>query len=530
MDFRFYVSRFVRRLHYFLLLAVLGAVAGISLATMLPPKYLAQARLLVESEQIPGNLAASTVQVAAREQLQIIQQRILTRATLLELANRLNLYRGRQGSDALDPDQIVEDLRERIRITLPDAQGRGSTGGAALVTVSFTAETGQMAATVANDIVTMILNENVQMRTGTSSQTLAFFEEEVRRLDQALAGAGAKILEFKTQNQKALPDGLEFRRTQMASRQERTVQLDRDLTRLRERRDRLVMVYETTGQIGPVTGAPQTPEQRQLASLQTELQNLLLVLSPSNPRIKMLEARIAQVEGQIAAQSSGVNPQAAGLSAYEVQLNDIDAEIQSIEDEKTRITEEMAGLQRAIDATPRNAIALEALERDYSNIQAQYNQAVSRRASAQTGDLIETLSKGGRISVIEQAVVPREPDSPNRPLIAAAGVGGGIAAGLGLVLLLELMNSAIHRPADITAKLGITPFATLPLIRTRRDLRRRRMILALAFGLVLIGIPLGLWAVQTYYMPLDLLLQKVLTRFNLAEAAPALSAIPVLPV
>ncbi|MFN3938874.1 MAG: GNVR domain-containing protein, partial [Gemmobacter sp.] len=159
-----------------------------------------------------------------------------------------------------------------------------------------------------------------------------------------------------------------------------------------------------------------------------------------------------------------------------------------------------------------------------------YNQAVSRRASAQTGDLIETLSKGGRISIIEQAVVPREPTSPNRPLIAAAGVGGGIAAGLGLVLLLELMNSAIHRPADITGKLGITPFATLPLIRTRRDQRRRRMILTLAFGLVLLGIPLGLWAVQSYFMPLDLLLQKVLSRFNLAEAVPALSAIPVLPV
>lgn len=518
MDLRFYVSRFLRRIHYFLLLAVLGAVAGISLATMLPPKYLAQARLLVESEQIPDELAASTVQVSAREQLQIIQQRILTRATLLEMANRLSIYRGKQGRDALDPDQIVEDLRSRIRIILPESQGRGSSGGASLVTVAFTADTAPLAATVANDIVTMILDENIQMRTGTSSQTLAFFEEEVRRLDLALAGVGAKILEFKTQNQEALPDGLEFRRTQMASREERLVQLDRDLARLRERRDRLVALYETTGQVGPVSDAPQTPEQRQLASMQAELQNLLLVLSPTNPRVSMLQARIAQLEGRMAAQASGGNPQVAGLSAYEVQLNDVDAEIQSIEDEKTRVTEEMAGLQKAIDATPRNAIALEALERDYGNIQSQYNQAVSRRASAQTGDLIETLSKGGRISVIEQAVVPREPASPNRPLIAAAGTGAGIAAGFGLVLLLELMNSAIHRPADITAKLGITPFATLALIRTRQDLRRRRLILGLAFGLVLIGIPLGLWAVQTYYMPLDLLLQKVLTRFNLAEA------------
>ena len=92
MDFRFYLSLFLRRIHYFLLLFVLGSAIGLTLARVLPPVYLAEARLLVESEQIPGNLAASTVQTQATEQLQIIQQRILTRDVLVEMANRLNIY------------------------------------------------------------------------------------------------------------------------------------------------------------------------------------------------------------------------------------------------------------------------------------------------------------------------------------------------------------------------------------------------------------------------------------------------------
>ncbi len=128
IDLKFYFSLFLRRLHYFLIVLTLGTVVGLTLAWMLPPVYVAEARLVVESEQIPDELAASTVQIAATEQLQIIQQRILTRDTLIEMANRLQVYAPAQGHPArqLEPDEIVEDLRERITIvTTGGGQPRG---------------------------------------------------------------------------------------------------------------------------------------------------------------------------------------------------------------------------------------------------------------------------------------------------------------------------------------------------------------------------------------------------------------------
>ena len=66
-------------------------------------------------------------------------------------------------------------------------------------------------------------------------------------------------------------------------------------------------------------------------------------------------------------------------------------------------------MRASIEATPGNAIALDTLERDYANTRTQYDQAVANRARAETGDLIEALAKGQRISVIEQAIAPREP-------------------------------------------------------------------------------------------------------------------------
>ncbi|MGL6211577.1 MAG: GumC family protein [Paracoccaceae bacterium] len=503
---------------YFLLFVVIGSAIGVSLARILPPVYLAEARLVVESEQIPDNLAASTVRTEATEQLQIIQQRILTRDRLLEMANRLQIFALAPGvpSRPLAPDEIVNDLRERIKIVTTG--GAGARGQATLVLVSFEAPTAAMSATVTNEVVTLILQENIAMRTSVAGQTLDFFTQEVERLDQELARQGAEILAFKTANQDALPDSLDFRRTQQSAAQERLLQLDREEAVLKDRRNRLVQIYDQTGQVEAGPAATQTDEERQLQALRDQMAQALSVLSPENPRVKMIAAQIESLEKVVAAQLSAAGPAPANpeLSVYELQLADIDGQLQFIATQRAQIRANLDALRVSIEATPRNAIAIDTLERKYANTSVQYDLAIANRARAETGDVIEALAKGQRISIIEQAIAPREPESPNRPLIAFAGVAGGVAVGFGVVLLLEILNTAIRRPQDLTTRLGITPFATLPLMRTPGQLRRRRTIILATFALVVLAIPAGLWALDTFYRPLDLLIDQLLGRLGMA--------------
>lgn len=527
IDLKFYLSLFLRRLHYFLIVLMLGSVIGVMLAWMLPPVYIAEARLVVESEQIPDNLAASTVQIAATEQLQIIQQRILTRDTLIEMANRLQIYAPTPGQPARrpEPDEIVADLRKRITIeTTGGAQSRGPVQ-ATIVRVGFNAPAAQLAAAVTNEVVTLILRENVAMRTTVAGQTLEFFIQEVDRLDRELSSRSAEILAFKQANSDALPDSLEFRRSQQAAAQERLLLIERDEAILKDRRQGLVTLFETTGQVAPAPNPDSlTAEERQLQALRDQLTQVLTVLSPQNPKAKMLEGQIAALEKIVAERAAVAAPLApAGEppSQLDIQLADIDRQLAFLTDMKAQVKAELETLRVSIEATPGNAITLDTLERDYANTRAQYDAAVSNKARAETGDTIEALSKGQRISIIEQAIAPREPASPNRPLIAGAGIGGGFVAGIGLVVLIELLKGAIRRPADITARLGITPFATLPYLRTAQQVRRRRAIIGLGFALVLLAIPAGLWMVHTQVMPLDLLLNRVMQRIGMAGLFPS---------
>ncbi|MEO6301305.1 MAG: lipopolysaccharide biosynthesis protein [Paracoccaceae bacterium] len=516
MDFRFYLSLFLRRLHWFVIVAVVISGVGITLARYLPTVYIAQATLVVESEQIPDALAASTVLTQATEQLQIIQQRILTRDTLVEMANRLQIYAipGRP-AQPMDADELVKDLRKRINIV---TTGGGDTRGqATLVVVSFEAPTAALAASVANDVVTQILKTDVEMRTGSARQTLDFFEQEVDRLDKEMTIRGARILKFKEANKDALPDSVEFRRTQQAAAQERLLQLQRDEAELRDRRTRLVRLHEASGDAQTTPPQQQSPEQQKLGALHDQLAAQLTVLSPENPKVKMLQTQITALEKVVASQSSAgqVDAQGRAMSAYDVQVADIDGQLAYMAEQKTQITAQMQTLQTTIEATPGNAIALDTLQRDYDNLRAQYDQAVANKARAATGDTIETMAKGQRITVIEQAVAPRDPSRPHRTLIAVGGVVGGLTLGLALVALIEFLHLGIRRPADLTAKLGITTFATLPYLTTDREIRWRRLRQLVLVLLVLAAIAAALWAINTYYMPLDLLMDRVIKRISL---------------
>lgn len=511
-DIRFYLSLFFRKVHYFLLFTALGAVIGIALATVMPASYWASARLLVESEQIPEDLASSTVRTEATEQLQIIQQRILTRENLLEMANRLNVYSAVPGQPELDlrPDEKVADMRRRISI---NTSGDRRQAQATIVDVGFSAGTATLAAQVTNEIVSMILEENVQMRTGVSGQTLDFFQQNVDRLDEELTRRGAEILDFQEANEGALPDSLEFRRSQLSAAQERLVQLERDEVALRDRREGLVRLFDSTGRTS-LNAAQGSAQETQLQQLRDEYASSSAVLSEENPRLRMMRSRIDALERSVAEEAAGqsgggVGPDGEALSPYEIQLGDLDNQLEFLEARRTQIEDEIAQLQETIEATPANTITLETMQRDYENVRVQYDQAVANRARAETGDIIESLSRGQRISVIEQAVAPPEPSSPNRPKLVAAGLGGGMMIGLGLIVLLELMKGAVRRPVDITSKLDIVPFATLSFIHTKREIRRRRALIGAAFAVVLAGIPVGLWVIDAYYMPLDLLFEEV---------------------
>ena len=507
LSLKYYWSIFLRRLPYFLIIATVIGAASVIAAMTLPPSYVSQMKLIVESPQIPDDLAASTAHTPAQEQLQIIEQRLLTRANLLDIANRVGVF---ENQSEMSPDRIVRAMEARTKVR--SSSGRNE---AALMTISFEAASGAKAAQVLNEYLTLIQKEDVQSRTGRATQTLEFFEQEAARLNEELAKRSARILEFKTQNADALPESLEYRLNQQTLLQERLAQLEREISGLDEQRNRLVQIFEATGQVGGIGGPTLTPEQQQLEELRAELNEALVVYSEENPRVKLLKARISQVEEVVNSQPTpDENMETTGNSLLDVQLAEIATRQKILEEQKATTITQLEGLNDTIARTPTNAIQLDELELDYQNIQLQYNTAVDRLSRASTGERIEVMSRGQRISVIEPPAVPSRPTKPNRTLIAGAGGLMGILAGIGLIVLLEILNRSIRRPEDIVSRLGVTPLATIPYIKTPGETMRRRTFKILRLLIILLGVPAAVYAVHVYYQPLDLIAERIMDKIG----------------
>ena len=500
---RFYSYMILRRAPLMVAIIVLFTALAVAYAVNQPNKYAASARLLVEPPQIPTELALSTVNTVVSEELGLLRQRLTTRANLIDVANKLNVFPPDEDGNRLSPNDLVSGMRTGLTVTTSARRNQ-----AAIVDIKFESGDPNISAAVVNEMVTRALDDNVRMRTESAAQTLGFFEQEVDRLTNELSLQSSRIAEFKSKNSSSLPEALDFRLSRETTLKERLANVERERISLDEQRARVIAVYEETGQLNR-SDLNETPEQRQLRELETELASALAIYSDSNPRVTVLRTRVEQLQRVVAGQGPAQDVPDPGASILNVTLAEIDSNVSSLNEETGQLEDELAELRKQIEQTPQTAIGLETLQRDYDNLQRQYDAAVAGMARAKTGEQIELSANGQRISIAESAVPPDSPTSPNRRLITMAGGAAGVAVAAGLFALLELINSSIRRPGELVNRLGITPFATIPVIRTRREQRNRTLTKIGLVLLVLVVLPVSLYLVDQYVVSLGEIVSKI---------------------
>lgn len=497
-ELRFYAALFARRIHWLLLAVLLGALVGLAAGRMITPIYEARALLVVEGDRIPDRLAASTAHTDTNAKLQVIRKRVLSRESLLDMARRMALFPDlRTETGARDADAVFEALKNSVAIEISEqSRSRSAPKDATFMTVSFRAGAPARAARVANELVTRILKEDAAIRTKAARDTLDFFSREVDRLEAELSKSSAAILQFKQENGDALPEELPLLRDRLAA-----VQADAEtrLAHVNETEteiDRLVRLREAAGRKVD-RDAIYPPAARELSRLEAQRDALKPLLPADDARLAALGAQIQELSQQAQL------PLPKAKSAFENRLRELTDALFVAQAAGEAADLKMTQLREAMAKVPANASALEALRRDHDNLADQYDSAVQARAVAETGDTIESLAKGEKLTVIDQAVAPGEPVKPNRKTLALAGVGVGLLLGLVAIALKELLSTGIRRPEDLQRHLGIAAFATLPYLSAPEDARRRRRNIVVSGSMVGGAFIAVVVLFSAFYMPLD---------------------------
>src|SRR3989344_1941547 len=87
-----YIDAFRRRRTSILSLAAGIFAISVIVALAWPPVYRSMATILIEEQEVPSDLIRSTITSYATQRIQTINQRVMTRANLMQIIEKYDLY------------------------------------------------------------------------------------------------------------------------------------------------------------------------------------------------------------------------------------------------------------------------------------------------------------------------------------------------------------------------------------------------------------------------------------------------------
>lgn len=572
-----YIDAFRRRRVQIVIVITALFVISLMTALLWPPTYRSQATVLIEEQEVPPDLIRSTVTSFATERIQTISQTVMTRANLMQIIEKYNLYKDRRGHDTTE--EILDRMRDDIKLKMINSNvidPRSGTPTMATIafTVGFEGSNPEVTQKVASELTSLYLNENLKTRAQKATETVDFLETEAQKLNQHIKDVEAQLAVFKKKNADRLPD-MRGVYIQLSERTQRDLaDLDNQMRALDDRKFYLEGQLAQINPMGPVisdSGQKVLDPESQLKMLRSQYVSALAQYSPDHPDVVRLKREIDALEKQSGSVNSS-SEQAKELARRRMELAAAKEKYSANHPDVIRLTKEVSALEDSLKVQP-NApetiiakakpdnpayITLQAqlegikndmqslktkrselqekiltydkrtaqipdVERDYLNIQRDYDNSVRRyqelkakQMTAEVGQQLEKERKGERFSLIDPPHLPEQPIKPNRPAIIILGFLLSIGSGIGYVMLAESVDASVRGVRGIIAVASSPPLSVIPYMRNSEDLQRAAKVKKTAIIAFTAAVVLVILFVHLFVTPLDVLWFKGLRKVNSA--------------
>jgi polysaccharide chain length determinant protein (PEP-CTERM system associated) len=465
-----------------LALAVFSLVAalGFALALGLPNVYRATATVLVEQPR--GEAAAAPGELDAR--LQLINQEILSRSRLEALVARFGLYprlRGRASGEALAA-QMRRDIRTDFK-SLPQAGGGGSTIG---FTLAYRGGDPRTVAQVANALAAFYVEQDALIRERQTSGAVSVMSAQLEEIKRDLERQERALADYQEQHVGELPQHADANLAAM-SRLHADLRSAGELkARALDRRDELLR-----GMSDPASGPAPGPDAgaARLERAQQELAGLRQRYSDKHPDVVQKKAELETLARQDDAPAPAVAapPRAASGRAQQA-LASLEEDIRGFKADEARLRGEIAAYAQRIENAPLRQRAVQEISRDYQATRDLYDSVRRRYDQAQLESEAEAAREMPRFRIVDAAVVPLEPVAPNRMVLLVVAMIAALAVAAGAAALAERLDSSFHSADDVRAYTRVPVLASIPVIVTASDRRRRLQRAGLALAAVLLAL------------------------------------------
>ena len=224
-----------RRAWLILAVTVLGALAALWAAAQKQHLYRLAVVLEISRPLFADDLASSTVEGSSARRLQLIQQRLMTRGTILEVIDTFGLY----ADLPLTPSEKVDLFRQSVRIEGVAAAREGYADDGTISVLTITAEmpSAVQAQQVAHDLARRTIELSVTSRIEQARETLTFFTDQETALSAEVSALEQEVARYRHANDMALEGTAEFRREEIGAINEGLLDIAREKISIRRAAD-----------------------------------------------------------------------------------------------------------------------------------------------------------------------------------------------------------------------------------------------------------------------------------------------------
>jgi len=429
--------RVIRRRWPGMLVALLvgfAATAGISLTVK--PTFIANAVLLVSSQQIPEEFVRPTVRDDSLERMNAMVGSILSKSNLSRLIERFDLYAPLR--ERLSMSDIVEIMRKRVKIDLlPDVNPGRDSDSASRYSISFVADDPKVAAEVANNLASFFAESSIERREQQARLTTDFLRRQLDAADRDLREQERLIREFKEKYRGELPDELEANLRKLEQLQSQRQMLAMQISEAETRLATLLSVYD-----------PNSTEGR-LATLKSKLAEELSVHTEEHPNVSSLRRQIAALEETIERDSRDAST--ASRSTLVAAERRTVAELRR----QQRATEaQLKEIDMRVASTPKRQEELNGLEEKVGVLRDNYRDFLHKVQEAELAQELESAQQGERVVILDHATPPTMPVR-SRAKLALAGVVASLGLSLAVGFVLEFADPVVVSTDHVEATLGV---------------------------------------------------------------------------
>jgi polysaccharide biosynthesis transport protein len=485
----------VKRRRWLLILPAVLVFAIVAIVAMLlPNKYESRATILIEQPEIGADLVRSTVAGYTHQQLQVVGQRVLSRASLRELIEKHDLYA--EERETMPIDDVVGLMRSDIQLETvrgDPLRGRVPEGAIAFV-VSYQSRSPTEAQQVVSELTSLFLSENTRQRQQAAQETTRFLGQEAQRLAEQVIEVESRLASFKEANRFSLPEMQDLNMTLMQRREDELRRNEQDQRALDERISRIQ------------SDLAQTDPSRYLdrvRALETEYASLAAVYTERHPDRIKIRRELESLRGEVGAGGAASQVNNPAYDQLQSQLQAALGERRTLLATRAELREQIAEIEQRLSNTSLIESDYRTMTRDHENAVAKLRDLRAKMIQAQLGESLEAEGKAERFELIQPASMPMSPSSPNRPALLFMGFVLALGGGIGTVFTRESLDNTIHGPHGVVRATGFPPLAMIPYIWTdaeRASIRQRRLLMALG---VIALIAAALTFVHYQIQPLD---------------------------